>query len=147
MGDMSDYYCESDYYGFDLPPRRRPPPAEDEWACADGRHMKIADMTDSHLFFSLAKGCRGEYGPRSVAQARMPALEAEARVRLAKRAPFDPIGPYARVANLEREVNAATNLIQNLVRVATRFGADSNETLGRLVRKHLKRAGYRSEPE
>lgn len=147
MGDMADYYSAPDFDLEDFEPPRRGPPAEDEWASADGRRVKIADMTDSHLFFSLAKGYRGEYGPRSVAQARMPALEAEARGRLAKRAPFDSIGPYARVANLERELNAANDLILKLVRVATRFGADANDVLGRLVRKHLRSAGYRSEPE
>jgi hypothetical protein len=95
MGDMADYYGYydagpddpmSDYY--DRGPRRRPQPdarvdlQPDEWVSGDGSRIKISDMTDAHLFFSLAKGYRNEYGPRSVAQSRMPALEAEAKRRL-----------------------------------------------------------------
>jgi hypothetical protein len=92
MGDMADYYGYydagpddpmSDYYDR---PRRQPDARvdlqPDEWVSGDGARIKIADMTDAHLFFSLAKGYRGEYGPGSVAQSRMPSLEAEAKRRL-----------------------------------------------------------------
>jgi hypothetical protein len=89
MGDMADYYStdfgpEDD---FQIAARRSLPDwrrdvRQDEWVSGDGARVKIADMTDSHLFFSLAKGYRGEYGPRSVAQSRMPSLEAEAKRRL-----------------------------------------------------------------
>lgn len=86
MGDMADYYT-SVHYELDMVPSEHRPDwrrdvRQDEWVSGDGARVRIQDMTDSHLFFSLAKGYRGEYGPRSVAQSRMPALEAEAKRRL-----------------------------------------------------------------
>lgn len=81
MGDMADYFSTDFGREDDFPDWRRDVRA-DEWVSGDGARVKIADMTDAHLFFSLAKGYRGEYGPRSVAQSRMPSLEAEAKRRL-----------------------------------------------------------------
>lgn len=33
------------------------------WTSADGRCTRVQDMNTAHLFFAIAKGCRGEYPP------------------------------------------------------------------------------------
>jgi hypothetical protein len=75
---MADYYWAA-------PADVRRDVREDEWISADGGRLRIADMTDSHLFFALAKGYRGEYGAGGFAARQMPKLEAEAARRLAEK--------------------------------------------------------------
>jgi hypothetical protein len=54
------------------------------WTCGDGKRVKVRDMTDSHLFFAIAKGRRGEYPDSVTRKAGVEALEAEALRRLTR---------------------------------------------------------------
>ncbi len=53
------------------------------WTSQDGRELRVQAMSDSHLFYALAKGRRGEYGTWSEGAFKVKALESEALRRLA----------------------------------------------------------------
>lgn len=53
------------------------------WTCGDGKRVPINEMSDSHLFYALAKARRSEYPDSWSRQVGVQALEGEALRRLA----------------------------------------------------------------
>lgn len=52
------------------------------WTCGDGKAIEVGSMTDSHLFYALAKAGRGEYPDTYSRQTGVRALKIEAFRRL-----------------------------------------------------------------
>jgi hypothetical protein len=53
------------------------------WTCSDGRRVPVRTMSDSHLFYAIAKARRGEYPDSYSRKTGVEALEREALRRLA----------------------------------------------------------------
>lgn len=58
--------------------------ADGLWTTGDGSRVPVASMTDSHLFYALAKARRGEYPDTYSRKVEVSTLEAEALRRLLK---------------------------------------------------------------
>lgn len=56
---------------------------EPMWTCGDGKRIPVKSMTDSHLFFAIAKAFRDEYPDSKSRADGVAALKAEAARRLA----------------------------------------------------------------
>lgn len=68
--------------------------ANDEWLSQNGSRMSTREMSQSHLYFALAKAYRGEY-PAAEFRGRTDKLEAEALRRLTNRFFFNGVEPKA----------------------------------------------------